>query len=205
MTWKEIKLNVLPHFRVMRSLVCINLLIIVSSATSYSQYNLSIGTNYVRAFGERSVDFQNETFNLNPTHGFEITANNSYRFQHPDIETLFNIGFRQLYFSGSSTNVIYSGQQYKLITSIGTGYYLTEKFRISGAIEVENNRALEDFNIGDGDLFRVCLSLQSSYFLSDRFGLNVLVSRAMTPITEAYILTNPQYQVRFGLMYKIIK
>lgn len=172
---------------------------------SHSQYSLSLGTNYVYAFGERSIDFQNETFDLNSTQGFEITANNAYQFPGTKIQAVFEVGFRQLYFSGNSTNLMYSGQLNKLISSFGSKYSISDRFGVAGFIEAENNLSFSDFNTGTGDLFRISLSLESSYFFTDKLGLTFLLSRAMTPITEAYVISNPQYQARLGLIYQFLK
>lgn len=176
-----------------------------STSLSFGQYGLSVGANYVHAFGDRNINFQNTMYDLNATNGYEITLNNHYQFPNTRIQALLEVGFRQLYFSGNSSTLSYSGQHNKLIGAIGTRYELAEKMGVSGFIEVENNRVLDDFNLGDGDLFRVCLSLESSYFITENLGFTALVSRAMTPITEAYIITNPQYQVRLGLVYRFIK
>ena len=52
-----------------------------------------------------------------------------------------------------------------------------------------------------GDLFRVSLSAEGMIKVTPRIGVTCLFSRAMTPIAEAYIITNPQYQVRLGVTY----
>lgn len=172
---------------------------------SYGQYNLSLGVNYIYAFGERTVDFQSTTYSLNTTQGYEITANNSYHFPNTKIQVVFEVGFRQLYFSGSSSNLTYSGQLNKLIGALGGSYSFTDKLDAAAYIEAENNLGFDDFNTGTGDLFRISLSLESSYSLTKSLGVTFLLSRAMTPITEAYIIPNPQYQVRLGLVYQFIK
>lgn len=177
----------------------------LSTGFSFGQYGLSVSTNYVHAFGDKKINFQNTMYDLNATNGYEITLNNHYQFPNTRIQALLEVGFRQLHFSGSSSNLSYSGQHSKLIGAIGTRYELAEKMGVSGFIEVENNRVLDDFNLGDGDLFRVCLSLESSYFITEKLGFTALVSRAMTPITEVYIITNPQYQIRLGLVYRFFK
>lgn len=175
------------------------------SGVGYSQYELSLGANYVYAFGDRSVHFQNETYSLNSTHGFEITANNSYQFPNTKIQAVAEVGFRQLYFSGKSETLTYSGQLNKLIGAFGINYSLTDKFDLAAYIEAENNLEFDYFYSETGDLFRVSLSLESKYYLTEQFGITLLLSRAMTPITNAYIITNPQYQVRLGLIYQLLK
>lgn len=174
-------------------------------STSYSQYSLSLGTNYVYAFGERSIEFPYETYNLNSTQGFEITANNAYQFKGTKIQAIFEVGFRQLYFSGSSDNSAYSGQSTRLIGALGTSYSLTDKFDFAAYIEAENNLEFDYFYSETGDLFRISLSLESTFHLTERLGITLLFSRAMTPITYAYIFTNPQYQARLGLIYQFLK
>lgn len=172
---------------------------------SFSQYNLSLGANYVYAFGERTIDFQSASYNLNTTQGFELTVNNSYQFPNTKIEGVFELGFRQLYFSGSSNNLIYKGQLVKLIGALGVNYSLTDKFDVASYIEAENNLAFDAFYSETGDLFRVSLSLESKLHLTKRLGITFLMSRAMTPISNAYIISNPQYQARLGLIYQFIK
>ncbi|MFK7785681.1 MAG: hypothetical protein AB8B56_11225 [Crocinitomicaceae bacterium] len=193
------------HLAAIRSLASIILLTIISTANSYAQYSLSLGTNYVHSFGERSIDFQNENFNLNSTHGFEITVNNAYQFPSTKIQAIFEAGFRQLYFSGNSANLTYSGQLNKLIGALGINYSFTDKFGAAAYIEAENNLEFDYFYSETGDLFRVSLSLESTFDLTPRLGITLLLSRAMTPITNAYIITNPQYQVRLGLIYQFLK
>ena len=172
---------------------------------SYGQYNLSLGVNYVYAFGERTVDFQSTTYSLNTTQGYEITANNSYRFPNTKIQAIFEVGFRQLYFSGSSSNLTYTGQLNKLIGALGGSYSFTDKLDAAAYIEAENNLGFDYFYSETGDLFRISLSLESTFYLTKRFGITLLLSRAMTPITNSYIITNPQYQGRLGLIYQFLK
>ena len=179
--------------------------LISSSWMSYGQYSLTLGTNYVYAFGERSIDFQNEQFNLNSTQGFEITVNNAYRFKDTKLQAVFEVGFRQLYFSGNSPSLTYSGQLNKLIGALGVNYSITEKFDAAAYIEAENNLEFDYFYSETGDLFRISLSVESTFHLTKRFGITLLLSRAMTPITNAYIITNPQYQGRLGLVYQFLK
>ncbi|MDG1331807.1 MAG: hypothetical protein P8P74_05730 [Crocinitomicaceae bacterium] len=176
-----------------------------TSTRVYSQYNLSIGSNYVYAFGDRSIDFQDETFSLNSTQGFEITVNNSCQFVDTKISAVFEVGFRQLYFSGNSEILRYSGQLNKLIGALGVNYSFTDKFEAAAYIEAENNLEFDYFYSETGDLFRISLSLESTCYIIERLGITLLLSRAMTPITNAYIITNPQYQARLGLIYQFLK
>ena len=193
------------HFSMKQLRFGVLLALICSTALSYGQYNISLGVNYVYAFGERTIDFQNAAYSLNSTQGYEITANNSYRFLNSKIQAIFEIGFRQLYFSGNSENLTYNGQLNKLIGALGGSYSFTDKLDVATYIEAENNLELDDFSIGTGDLFRISLSAESTYFLNKNLGITFLLSRAMTPITEAYIIYNPQYQVRLGVIYKFLK
>jgi hypothetical protein len=172
---------------------------------SFGQYGLSLGANYVYAFGDRTVDFQSASYDLNATRGFELTANNSYHFPNTNIESVFEVGFRQLFFSGSSNNSEYNGQLVKLIGALGISYSFTDKFSATAYIEAENNLEFDYFYSETGDLFRISLSIESTYNLTERLGITFLLSRAMTPITNAYIITNPQYQARLGLTYTVIK
>lgn len=185
-------------------LACLVLITSLTGAfSSFGQYHFSTGANYIYAFGDRTVELQSNQYDLQPTHGYEITANNGYRFSESNLDVLLKVGFRQLYFSGSSENLTYSGQLNKFVSSLGIRYRFTDKIGFAGYIEAENNLPLDDFYAGAGDLFRVCLSAEGSYALSKKLAFTALVSRAMTPITEAYILTNPQYQVRIGLTYTL--
>jgi hypothetical protein len=180
------------------------LLIIGISNTSFGQSKLSAGVNYIAAFGEKTIDFQNTEYFINTSHGYEITLNNSYHFRNTKIQGVFEIGFRQLNFSGSSDNLIYSGQVIKLIGALGANYSFNDKWDVATYVEVENNLGLDEFNSGTGDLFRISLSLETKYFLTDHLGISLLMSRAMTPITNGYIILNPQYQTRLGLIYKFL-
>ena len=175
------------------------------SCFSFGQYGLSLSANYVYAFGDRTIDFQSTSYNLNATQGFEVTLNNSYLFPNTNIESVFEVGFRQLYFSGNSNNSVYNGQWVKLIGALGINYSFTDKFSATAYIEAENNLEFDYFYSETGDLFRISLSLESTYHLTERLGITFLMSRAMTPITNAYIISNPQYQARLGLIYKLIK
>lgn len=183
-----------------------SVLIIVSVSlgfVSFGQYQFSVGGNYVHSFGDRSIELQSVSYNLDPTYGYEVSANNAYLFSETKLQAVLKVGFRQLFFSGSSDNLTYYGHVNKLFSSAGIRYRISEKIGIAGYIEAENNLALDEFNTGTGDLFRVCLSAEGSYQLTNRFQLNCLLSRAMTPITDAYLITNPQYQVRLGVAYTI--
>ncbi|MCH2224120.1 MAG: hypothetical protein MK066_05070 [Crocinitomicaceae bacterium] len=175
------------------------------TSSIHSQYDISVGINYISAFGKRSIDLQNTTYFLNNTQGYEVTLNNSYHFTNRKVETIFKVGFRQLYFSGYSTNLTYNGQLNKLVGAAGLNYLVTEEINLSSYLEIENNLDLDEFNAGNGDLFRLSLSLEGKYKISEKLGLTCLFSCAMTPISEVYILINPQYQVRLGLTYQITK
>ena len=84
-------------------------------------------------------------------------------------------------------------------------YLFTNKWNAAAYIEAENNLDFEDFNFGMGDLFRVSLSIEGKYLITDRIGITGLFSRAMTPISEVYIIPNPQYQIRLGFTYQFLK
>lgn len=181
------------------------LFFIGNSNNAIAQYHLSLGLNYVHPFGERTLDLLGTSYQLNPTNGGEILFRNEYHFNRSKkIHARLNIGYRLIYFSGQSNTSSYKGSLQKAFASGGIGYKLTERITTSAYIEVENNVAFKKFEIGKGDLFRVSLATEGMFQLTDKFSLLGAFSRAMTPITPAYIFSNPQYQVRIGLNYQIL-
>ncbi len=172
--------------------------------TSQAQYRFSLSANYVYCFGERIIDLQGATYHLDHTQGFEVLARNNYQL-NTKLDIHLNLGFRYLTFAGRSENIQYNGALNKVFASGGLGYALTKKIRLNAYIEAENNVAFNQFIFGSGDLFRINLAAELMYPLSDRLFGTILVSRAMTPITNAYIFTNPQYQFRVGLNYRLFK
>jgi hypothetical protein len=181
------------------------LFFIGNSNSTIAQYHLSLGVNYAHSFGERSLDLLGTSYQLNPTNGGEVLLRNEYQFKRPKkLHARLNIGYRFIYFSGQSNTSSYKGSLQKAFASGGIGYELTERITTSAYIEVENNVAFKKFEIGKGDLFRVSLATEVMFQLTDKFAILGLFSRAMTPITPAYIFSNPQYQIRIGLNYQIL-
>ena len=174
------------------------------SHVSQAQYHLSIGSNYVYCFGERIIDLQGTTYHLDHTQGFEFLVRNSYHFNSSKLNANLNVGFRYLSFAGRSEETKYHGALNKFFASGGIGYSLTNSFRMNAYIEAENNIPFDQFLIGSGDLFRVNLAAELCYSVNNKLSASLLVSRAMTPITEAYIFTNPQYQFRIGISYLLL-
>lgn len=180
-------------------------LIISSNNNAQAQYQLALGGNYVYCFGERIIPLQGDTYHLDHTQGFEALARNTYHFPDTKFDAHLNVGFRYLTFAGRSENTQYTGALNKVFASGGIGYALWNNIDLNTYIEAENNVEFNQFFIGSGDLFRVNLAAEVSYSFHERFNATLLVSRAMTPITNAYIFTNPQYQFRVGLNYLLIK
>ncbi|MCR9174174.1 MAG: hypothetical protein NXI10_16880 [bacterium] len=169
-----------------------------------AQYDLSFGANYVYCFGERIIDLQGATYHLDHTQGFEFLGANSYKFNDSRFSAHLRLGFRYLTFAGRSENTSYSGALNKVFASGGVGYAIADKINVNAFIEAENNKEFDKFIIGSGDLFRVNLAAETQYSFTERLSAIILVSRAMTPITEAYIFTNPQYQFRVGVNYRML-
>lgn len=192
----------LKHYSHLLALVGILQLAIAFTNQSKAQYHFGIGTNYVYCFGERIIPLQGDVYHLDHTQGFEVLAMNRYQFKGK-LHANLNLGFRYLTFAGRSENVNYNGATHKIFASGGIGYAITEKFKCNGYMEAENNVAFNQILLGYGDLFRVNLAAELEYSLTKKVKSTLLVSRAMTPITNAYIFTNPQYQFRIGFNYQL--
>lgn len=169
-----------------------------------AQYELSLGSSYVNAFGERKFNILGTNYHINPTHGFQFSARNTYSIRNETIHGHLNLGYRQLYFSGSSGTSVYRGYVQKFFVTSGLGYAISKRIEINALIEAENNLKFKDFNLGMGDLFRVSLALEGSYRITERLNGTLLFSRAMTPISLSYTISNPQYQARIGLNYQLL-
>lgn len=200
MTLEKHILSITPSL--MRGLL-IPFLFSLLNSTANAQYQLSFGTNYVYCFGERIIDLQGDTYHLDHTQGFEVLMRNTYKFPDSRFGAYLNVGYRYFTFAGRSENLQYNGADWKLFASSGIGHAITDKLNMNGYVEVENNVEFNEFFIGSGDLFRVNLAAELAYSFNEKFYSTVLVSRAMTPITNAYIFTNPQYQFRVGLNYRL--
>ena len=179
--------------------------IISHNNNAQAQFQLSFGGNYVYCFGERIIPLQGDIYHLDHTQGFEVLVRNTYHFPETKFDAHLNAGFRYLTFAGRSENTQYNGALNKVFASGGVGYSLLDNINLNAYIEAENNVEFNQFFIGSGDLFRVNLAAEVAYSFHERFYATVLVSRAMTPITNAYIFTNPQYQFRVGLNFRLIR
>jgi hypothetical protein len=174
------------------------------SNTARAQYNIGVGSNYIYSFGESNPSFQGVTYQRNPTQGYEATVNNSYQFKESKIKVILELGYRQLFFSGSSVDLSYTGKIDKFTMAFGSQYLVSDKIYLAGYVEIENNLNFEDYTTGKADLIRHSVSLEMGYALKDKLHVTLLYNRAYYPITDAYVIFNPQNQLRLGLTYQFL-
>lgn len=174
------------------------------SNTAHSQYNIGVGSSYIYSFGKNNPSFQGVTYEINTTQGYEIMVNNSYQFKESKIKAALELGYRQLFFSGSSVDLSYTGKIDKFTMALGGQYLVSDKIFLAGYLEIENNLNFEDYSSGRADLLRHSVSLEMGYALKDKLHVTLLYNRAYYPITDAYVIFNPQNQLRLGLTYQFL-
>lgn len=170
----------------------------------YAQNSLGLSTNYIHSFGKGTSEIQGTTYHLNTTSGYEITLNYLHDVKNTDIQTVLELGYRQIYFSGKSDDLVYSGNLIKVTGTLGCNYLINKELYIGGLFEIENNMDLDETYAGRGDLYRYSISLEVGYKILDKLTTTMLVNRAFYPISEPYTIFNPQNQIRLGLTFKLL-
>lgn len=169
-----------------------------------AQYHLELGANYVYSFGQDEVNFQGQKYMLNTTQGFEITANNLYQFKDSAWIAVIEVGYRQLGFSGESVDLKYNGTTHKFTAAFGARYLIQPKFRVGAYFELENNLDFEYWATQRADLLRYSVSGEIAYSPIKNLWVTALYNFAYSPITDAYVIFNPQNQFRLGLTYQFL-
>jgi hypothetical protein len=191
----------------MRNYVILGVIIFLHGIPNktYAQNSLNLSSNYIYSFGNSTSEFQGNTYKANTTSGYEITLNYLHDVKKTDLQTVLELGYRHIFFSGSSDELVYSGELMRLTGTLGCNYLVNKKLHVGGLLEIENNMDLDETYTGRGDLYRYSVSLEAGYKILNKLTAAFLINRAFYPISKSYTIFNPQNQLRLGLTYTILQ
>ncbi|UTW66350.1 outer membrane beta-barrel protein [bacterium SCSIO 12643] len=179
-------------------------LLTLFSLSSQAQYHLSTELDYVFGFNARDISLHHAHVDANSSHGYQFLVINSYRIKESSFEPLIKIGFKYLHTSGEMTHLKYDSDTYKLVIGIGSRYYVSPKISVGVLLGIENNLDFDYFRTQTSDLFRYSTQAEFQYQLTKHWASTFTYDYTFYPTRDHYLFTNPQHQMRVGIIYKIL-
>jgi len=174
------------------------------SLSSQAQYRLSTELDYVLGFNSREIYLHHAHVDANLSHGYQLSIINSYQINESSFEPLVKIGMKYLSSSGEMDGLSYSTDTYKFTMGIGSRYYVSSKISIGALFGIENNLDFEHFRTQTSDLFRYSTQAEFQYQLDNHWAAAFTYDYAFYPTRDHYLFTNPQHQMKVGVIYRIL-
>lgn len=169
-----------------------------------AQYHLSTEVDYVFGVNSRDMSLHHARVNTNPSHGYQFMVINSYRIKESSFEPLIKLGYKYLNSSGSMEHLTYRSETYKLAIGLGTRYHISPQFSVGALLGIENNLDFENFRTQTSDLFRYSTQVEFQYVMTKHWATTFTYDYAFYPNRDHYLFTNPQHQIKVGIIYQIL-
>ncbi|MFT4754992.1 MAG: hypothetical protein ACI9GM_000994 [Salibacteraceae bacterium] len=178
--------------------------LILSSGWAQAQFTLALNGAYVLGTNSQSLKVNHSQVSQKWYTGYQFNVSTGFQLKESPLEITTRIGMKHLVSNGSLENLTFSTETYKLSLGLGSIYHFESKVAIGALMTLENNLDFENFISQTSDLFRFSFQGEIYYPVFDRIDVSVLYSIALTPLSDHYLLINPQHQIAFGLKYSIL-
>ena len=173
------------------------------SNTTQAQYSLAISGGYLTGFNSKPPHVYSQNVDQNWHQGYQATINNGFKLSNTPFELTSKVGFKYLASKGSYNNISVETNTYKMILGIGGLYQVTNSFCTGLTINLENNFDFENFITQTSNLFRYSIETNFYYQIIQNLDASLSYSVALTPLSDHYLVTNPQHQFTVGLRYRL--
>jgi hypothetical protein len=171
---------------------------------SHAQYTVAASGAYTTGFNSQRVEIVHSSVSQKWHQGYQFNLINGYRWIDKSVEITSRVGMKYLASLGEFQNIPYHTETYKLLVGLGTLFHFDSKITLGTLIMLENNLDFEDFIAQTSDLFRYSFQGEIYYLIRKKLALFLHVSVALTPLSDHYLVTNPQHQISLGIKYTIL-
>lgn len=178
--------------------------IIGLSGTLSAQYTLGISGSYTVGHNSSPIQITNHRIDQNWHNGYQFNLWNGYQLKKQPIEITSRIGMKKLVSEGTYNEQRFQTEAYKFQLGAGALYHIDSTFTVGALFVLENNLDADQFISQTADLFRYSFQVESSYVIWKGLAVRAHYSIALTPLTDHYLITNPQHQLAIGLQYKFL-
>lgn len=182
----------------MKKVLIISLLFI--STLSFSQNSFQIEMNLGYPF-QRNVFFDDQELE----EPFALGTRFGVNYVKSIGDFYFEVGlFTSVIWAKRQVNALdYSSYNVSVQIPVYLGYQLSDSWKISSGIGVQNNKTFEDFNIQEDDNFRVDLLVKLVYLLNNKVHLSLFSNWLVSDSPDVYQIPNPRNGIYVGIIYSL--
>lgn len=180
------------------------LLLLGGVVTGQGQYTLRLNAGYTSGFNTQTMMLANESLDQKWHKGYSVNIRNGFRLKESAIEITSLIGMKHLRSSGTYLWAPFETETYKMVLGLGTLYHFDNYLKVGVAFLLENNLDFDNFISQQSDLFRYAVQGEFYYPITEKWDASFRYSIAMTPLSDHYLITNPQHQIQIGLTYQVL-
>ena len=205
---KNNKYYTLIHLKVLSNKLYIKLLLVVTLVITTSllqaQYTLAINAAYTTGFNSKNLRVANTTVSQKWHQGYQLNLINGYQLKKSPFEITSRIGMKYLKSNGNFSQINFTTETYKILLGLGTLYHFESDVVVGAVFTLENNLDFDEFISQTADLFRYSFQGEVYYPIFNNLNAMFHYSIALSPLTDHYLITNPQHQVSLGLKFDVL-
>ncbi len=192
----------------MKSLISYTTILIIALLCGLSplsaQYTLAVNGAFTFGSNTRSLELGNSVVNQQGHYGYQFNLINGYHLKESNFEITSRVGFKHLVSNGDFQQTPFSTETYRLLLGLGGLYHFESKVVVGALFILENNLDFDDFIAQTSDLFRYSFQGEVYYPIWNKLDGFFHYSIALTPLSDHYLVTNPQHQMALGLKYNVL-
>ncbi len=174
------------------------------SSYIFAQYTLGISGSYSFGANSSPIQITHQKVDQKWHQGYQFNLWNGYQLPNHPIEITSRLGVKKLSSRGVLKEQTFTTEAYKFQLGAGALYQFDSTINIGALFVLENNLDADQFISQTADLFRYSFQVESSYFIWKGLAVRALYSIALSPLSDHYLVTNPQHQLAVGVYYKFL-